>query len=480
MRRFFVQNAFFLLLINLVVKPLWIFAIDRNVQNAVGHEVYGQYSALFNFTVIFQVLLDFGLQSYNSRVVAQSPKTMQSLLPNIMVAKLLLSGAYLLLIAALGLVMGYLGHTFLLLMLLALVQVLTSFLLYLRSNVSAMHRFKTDSLLSVSDRLFMIGICSLLLFHPWFSGRFRIEWFIYAQIAAYFTTTVIALVICARLTTIDWRHYNLRKVWAICKKSGPYALLIFLMAIYLRADMAIMERLLPNGRYEAGVYAAAYRFLDVANNTSGVLLAGLLLPIFGRMLARQESVQPLVRLTVNILLPVAITAVVAALLFGTAIMKANYHEATDYDGKVFSLLMLAYPGFCIGYVYSTLLVANGNIRLLIINSAVALVINLGMNFVLIPVYGAWAAALSCCVTQLFLSLININRARRMMQLSRNYTWVGQYLLFTGLVVAAGLGIATLQVHLLVHLVLIAASGGMAMMICGFVPFKKIMESLSKK
>ncbi len=480
MRRFFVQNVFFLVLINLIVKPLWIFAIDRNVQNAVGHEVYGQYGALFNFTVIFQVLLDFGLQSYNSRTVAQSPRTLQSMLPNIMVAKLVLSVAYLLLVMGLGLVMGYRGRVLVLLLLLGVVQVLTSMLLYLRSNVSALHKFKTDSLLSVADRFFMIGICSLLLFHPYFSGRFRIEWFVYAQIAAYFTTSVIALVICARLSPISWRHYDLRKVWAICKKSGPYALLIFLMAIYLRADMAIIERLLPDGKYEAGVYAAAYRFLDVANNITGVLFAGMLLPIFGRMLAKQESVQPLVRLTVNLLLPVAITAVVAAFLLGPAIMKANYHQATDYDGRVFALLMLAYPGFCIGYIYSTLLVANGNIRLLTLNSVIAVVINLGMNFVLIPRYGAWAAALSCCVTQLFLSLINIRSARRLMQLPRNYKWLGQYLLFTILVIAAGMFVARLQVHLLLHLVLIAAGGGLAMLLCGFVPFKKIAEMLAKR
>jgi O-antigen/teichoic acid export membrane protein len=480
LRRFFVQNIFFLILINLVVKPLWIFGIDRNVQNAVGHEAYGQYGALFNFTVIFQVLLDFGLQSYNSRVVAQSPETMKSMLPNIMVAKIILSAVYLLLVAGLGLLMGYHGYAFFLLLLLSVVQILTSFLLYLRSNVSAMHKFKTDSLLSVSDRFFMIGICSVLLFHPYFSGRFKIEWFIYAQIAAYLVTAVIAFVVCARLSRIDWRHYDLRKVWAICKKSGPYALLIFLMAIYLRADMAIMERLLPNGKYEAGVYAAAYRFLDVANNISGVLFAGMLLPLFGRMLAKQEPVQPLLRLTVNLLLPIAITAVIAALLLGTAIMKANYHEATDYDGRVFALLMVAFPGFCIGYIYSTLLVAHGSIRLLTINSVIAVVINLGMNFILIPMYGAWAAALSCCVTQLFLSLININGVRRLMQLPRNYKWLGQYLLFTLIVAASGLGVLKLQVHLLLQLSLIAASGGIAMLICGFVPFKKIMELLSKK
>jgi len=41
MKREFSTNLILLVAINLVVKPLYIFGIDRTVQNEVGTEVYG-------------------------------------------------------------------------------------------------------------------------------------------------------------------------------------------------------------------------------------------------------------------------------------------------------------------------------------------------------------------------------------------------------------------------------------------------------
>jgi O-antigen/teichoic acid export membrane protein len=475
LRKFFVKNIFFLLLVNLIVKPVWIFAIDRNVQNSVGHEVYGQYQALLSFSIIFQVLLDFGLQSYNSRTVSQSPRIMKTLFPNIVLAKGLLSIVYFVLIMALGLLIGYRGHALFLLFTLSLVQILNSFLLYLRSNVSAMHHFKTDSLLSVSDRLFMIVVCGFLLFFSPWKAEFKIEWFIYAQIASYVVTGAIAFFICMKMTTLNWGHFHLLKVWVICKSSFPYALLIFLMAVYLRADAIIIERVLPDGKEEAGVFAAGFRLLDVANNVSGVLFAGILLPLFGRLLAKREAVYPIVRVSIVLLLPFAFTVMLTAWFFGADIMKMLYVEATDYDGKVFSVLMSAFPGFCIGYVYATLLTANGNLKQLILLSLMAVIFNLTLNFILIPKYGALGAAISAVLTQLILAVFNIKIAQKLIHLKPDGKWLLQYAVFIALMFAACWLLHGEPLKLYLQLLIIAATGLLLMLLCGFVPFGKIKE-----
>ena len=45
----FYSSLGLLVLLNAIVKPFWIFAIDRQVQNVVGFEAYGVYFSLFNF-----------------------------------------------------------------------------------------------------------------------------------------------------------------------------------------------------------------------------------------------------------------------------------------------------------------------------------------------------------------------------------------------------------------------------------------------
>ncbi len=477
MRRFFVQNIFFLILINLVVKPVWIFGIDIRVQNTVGHEVYGQYQTLLNISIIFQILLDFGLQNYNNRVVSQSPRTIATLMPNMLLAKAILSAFYLALMIILGLLMGYQGFPFYLLLLLSGVQILQSLLLFLRSNISAYHHFKTDSILSVTDRFFMIAICSVLLFVPVLAGSFRIEWFVYAQLLAYLLTAFIAFLFCVRLARFHWRQYDLRKVWVICKSSLPYALLILLMALYIRADMIIIERFLPDGALEAGKYAAAFRLLDVSNNMSGVLFAGILLPVFGRMLALREDIGPIVRLSINILMPLAITMAIAALFYGNDIMNLLYHDTTIHDGRVFAILMMAFPGFCIGYVYATLLTANGSIRQLIRISLVAVVFNLAGNLLFIPVYGILGAAWICCGTQVVISVMNVITARRIIKLKQDRKWLFQYLVFTLVLLPAGYFLQYLPVNFVLQLLLLAGIALVTMVASGFLPLKKVKELL---
>ena len=58
-QRKFVVNLALLLLLNFLIKPFWIFGIDRTVQNElVSSADYGTYFALFNFAMLFNILLD--------------------------------------------------------------------------------------------------------------------------------------------------------------------------------------------------------------------------------------------------------------------------------------------------------------------------------------------------------------------------------------------------------------------------------------
>src|SRR5215218_1192304 len=66
----FFKNLAGLLLLNVLVKPLWIFGVDRQVQNIVGHEVYGTYFSLLNLSLVFAFLTDAGISNMTNRQLA--------------------------------------------------------------------------------------------------------------------------------------------------------------------------------------------------------------------------------------------------------------------------------------------------------------------------------------------------------------------------------------------------------------------------
>src|SRR5690606_3123211 len=112
-------------------------------------------------------------------------------LSNIVGLKLILAFVYAAFSLIVAGIIGYNNIQIHLLVFLIINQFLVSFTLYLRSNITALHLFRTDSLISVLDRTLMIIICSFLLFNPVLRGKIVIEWFVYAQTAAYLLTVFI-------------------------------------------------------------------------------------------------------------------------------------------------------------------------------------------------------------------------------------------------------------------------------------------------
>lgn len=197
MQKKFVTNLAFLLFLNILIKPFWIFGIDRVVQNTVGAAEYGFYFALFNFSFLLNILLDLGITNFNNRNIAQHNHLLQKHLSGILALRLLLTAGFIIINLITAWIAGYLKDGGWMLMVLLLNQVLMSFILYLRSNIAGLHLFRIDSFISVLDRLIMIALCSILLWGGITDKKFQIEWFVWAQTFAYAITALFTFLILA-------------------------------------------------------------------------------------------------------------------------------------------------------------------------------------------------------------------------------------------------------------------------------------------
>ena len=198
MQRKFITNLILLLSLNLLIKPFWILGIDRVVQNEVGLEAYGSYLIVFNFSFLFNILLDLGITNFNNRNIAQNKQLLNKHFSGIVVLRMMLGLFYLAVTFIIAAIYGFQSEQLYLLGWIAINQFLLSSILYLRSNISGLLLLRTDSLISVLDRLLMIIFCAVLLWGNVTRQPFRIEWFVYAQTLAYLLTTLVALLIVIR------------------------------------------------------------------------------------------------------------------------------------------------------------------------------------------------------------------------------------------------------------------------------------------
>lgn len=443
MQKKFLTNLALLLFLNLLVKPFWVLGIDRSVQNAVGAADFGFYFSILNFSFLFSILLDLGITNFNNRNIAQHNHLLNKHISSILIIKILLMVAYLIVIFGIGLIIGYKQKQFEMLAWVALNQFLLSMILYLRSNITGLLMFKTDSVISVLDRLLMILICSILLWGNVTEQQFRIEWFVYAQTLAYVITTLIAFIVVVRKSSLKRLNWNWPFFLMILKKSFPFAVLVLLMAFYNRIDPVMIERLLPGetGDIQAGIYAQAYRLLDAANMIA-YLFSILLLPIFARMIKQNDRIDGMARLAFSILITISVVVAVTSHFYSTEMMKLLYPVHADesalvfnlrisQSARIFSILMYGFVAISTTYVFGTLLTAKGSLKYLNIVAGTGMIICMLLNFFLVPRMQALGSAYASLFSQSVTAVAQVLIAVRIFGFRINYRYLARLGLFIG-------------------------------------------------
>jgi O-antigen/teichoic acid export membrane protein len=404
MQKKFLSNLVLLMLVNLLVKPFWVLGIDRTMQNTTGLDTYGQYAILLGFSMLFSVLLDFGIQNFNSSSLARNQGLIVSQFPALLFLKLMLAILFAALTMVAGWIYGFTSGELWLLSLLIINQTLGSFFLFIRSNISGLQLFRADALLSATDKLFMIATCSVLIWGNML--EVTITHFMYAQIFG----TLLALaagiaVVAPYLKGWQFRYDSglVRELW---KRTYPFALLALIMMAYNKADLLMIRKMVPEGNAENGIYSQSIRLLEAVTMIAA-LVSGLLLPMFASMIGKEQDTVPLVRLSMLVTLVPAIMGVMYCYSYGQEIMDLLYHYKGSYNAEVFMICISTVIPYCVMYIFGTLLTAAGKMRVLIITALVALAANLLLNALLIPVLGAKGAAYTALVTQSIVAVLNL-------------------------------------------------------------------------
>lgn len=387
------------------------------VQRQTGED-YGLYFVLFNFSMMFNMLLDLGTTNYNNKKVAANESKFGIYFSHLFSLRLVLAVVYLAIVLPVGWLMGYKGEAFTWLVLLGFGQVFLSAIMYFRSNLTGLKLFRWDSLVSITDRIIM---CSIILYLIFYAGeKIDISLFIQVQFWGYLLAALLALVL------IFWKGGWVKPQWSskfnftALKKSYPYALIVVLMSLYSYTDSLMLDQLLADGKFQNMIYAESFRILMAANNYI-YLVAVLLLPLFAKLLHQKKEVESLLRLSGTLVIYGTLVFAIFCHVYANEIISLLYgefpsefpfserftsnnlllknKEEVQYSAHVFSVLVLSIIPMSFNYIYGVLLTAGGKMKILNWIATAGIAANVGLNFILIPNYGALGASIASVFTQ---------------------------------------------------------------------------------
>lgn len=390
--------------LNLLIKPLYLLWIDREVQNTVPPDDYGGYFAVLNLTLIAVVLLDPGIHNFVIRSIASDRKSSKSFFISGLTNKAWLTVIYSVVVLisawALDLPQSMWPVTFCLIFF----QIAASYIQYFRSIFTALEKFKWDGILSVSERALTILLMSVVLmkFIPGFDVTVQ-RFSLIQAISAGTVMGLAALVVYYLFRTESGSEkINFR---SFLSASWPYALLTMLMGIYSYLDGVMLNQLAPDGAVDAAEYAMGYR-LYFAGFMFAQLFAAYLFPVFSRMSSEGNSYTNLAKYTFRVLLTGTLLVFSWCVVYRFEIIEGLYPDRFTSDSvTAFAILIAGLVANSFTFIFGTALTAEGRLRLLNQLAVVTVLVNVVLNAWFIPLMGASGAAVATLVSQTLFGLL---------------------------------------------------------------------------
>ena len=268
---------------------------------------------------------------------------------------------------------------------------------------------------------------ALMVADPWFQSRLRAKYSVWAQVAALAVGAagrILLIVIGAPLSAFAWvivaemamigaglfwlarrdglrwrfRVFETRLAGRLLREAWPLMLSGLAIMLYMRMD-AVMLRVM-SGEAAVGIYAAATRFTEIWYFLP-VALASSLLPSLLRARERGAAVYAeRLQLCFDLNAGMAYLLSVPVALAAPWLVRWAYGAEFAAAAPVLAVHIWSSVFVFLGIVRGQFLVNEGRTGFYLWATVAGLLVNAGLNFVLIPHHGPWGAAVATMVAQM--------------------------------------------------------------------------------
>jgi PST family polysaccharide transporter len=382
-----------------LINYILLFVVGMYTIKRLGPENYGIFTYCYSLSSFFNTLVGFGLREIVIRELVKNADNRRVILGTAGAIMLMLGGfSYGLSVLTVYLLRPddlYSRQLVALLSLSLLFVPLTVFSFYFDAQLQSRKTALTSnvSTLSTSTAKVVAATASINLY-----------WYAIATLVENVVTGIGLLYLSAKQALLTGLRFDATLARTLVKASWPLAMSNLAIWLYMRIDQ-IMIRDLSND-FESGIYATAVRFVD-ALYFIPVIIQSSFLPKITRAHGESQaafirSLKDLYRLIVGVSYALILGFVCLIKPFITLFLGPRFEASADISLiLIVTLLFVAIGVARSAYIY-TLNLTHLLLRITLVSS----LLNIGLNFILIPRYGALGAVLAILVTQIYSTLIS--------------------------------------------------------------------------
>ncbi|RKY32729.1 MAG: hypothetical protein DRP74_01955 [Candidatus Omnitrophota bacterium] len=230
------------------------FIIIARLLGAVG---FGKLSIAISFVWLFNALADFGLKELLIRETAgKNPEYKKEYASYVLGMRVLLATITFVLIIAISLSITSLAKSFILILLMGITLIFSSFTTFYKSIFHSFEKMEYEAFSQGVDSVLKLVLVFTILKWAKFDVFGAAAAILLSSLAAFIFTAII----CKKVFLWPSIAFKLDAFRTLFKKSIPYFILTFFCIINFRIDIIMVSWLL--GDFEAGLISAATKFVE--------------------------------------------------------------------------------------------------------------------------------------------------------------------------------------------------------------------------
>lgn len=389
-------NAGFATFARIAINAIGLVVIGI-LAHTLGVGGFGEYNTIFAYLFLFNALADMGLYTLLVREVSRQGASEHHIVSNLFTLRLAIILACVVIADLLVFLLPY-SHLIRMGVVIGSISIIGSSLVQVLLGV--FQKYLKLYLISITDvvaRLIQLGGVVFLVWR----GQDGVLPFIWIVVIAEAVHVALAIFFARRLIPFSF-SFNIRYWKNTLASAFPIAISLLFVLVYFKIDTVMLS--LMKSAHEVSVYSVAYKVLEVIIFFPAMYV-GLIMPMLSRDAGDPKAFRSVYRKTFRFLFATAIPTVIGtALLAGFAtrtVGGAGYEDAAG----LLRILSLA-----IGIIFFGNLGGNALIALNLQKTGawiygLGAVLNVIMNLLFIPRFGATAAAWNTVLTEAVVTIV---------------------------------------------------------------------------
>lgn len=379
-----------------ILENLLSFIIMILITRRLGAEGLGQYSFIFAFAGIFFIFNDWGLTPLMVRDLAKDKSKMKEYVSNIFTFKLIMLATALIIFT---ISLFFIGKKELLISLLlsGVLFSLIKFSQFLLNILIVENNGKNIAIGNITERIITLIIGGIVLYN-----YNKLSYFIIVLLISQIIKNII-LYKSISSKDIFKISKEFKKLKVLIKQGTPLLLIGVFTTIYVHIDTVILSYL--KGDLITGFYNGPYKLINVTNIIPMTMLT-FGFPLISKIISKdnkktKQILKKIIIASMIILIPI----VVVVLFFSGEILKIVYNISSLDSSNIFKILIFTCIFIHLTTILGQFIIAANKQNIFSKIACFGAIINIILNFLLIPNFSLYGAGISTLITYFIMFIL---------------------------------------------------------------------------